>query len=228
VELLHKQSLLKFHDGIAWIAQIILFLTLGLLANPSQLPALAAEGLALALFLMLVARPFSVVVAAPTLLRHWREWLFVSWVGLRGGAPIVLATLPWTVGLPGAGQYFHLVFFVVLVTVTVQGSTIAWLARRLNLVGPLPREPDELVGLLPPGFVAAEIRVAAGAEAEHRRLFELGLPAGVLLVSVERGKRFLVPAGDTQFRAGDRLRALARPSNVTALERIFGEVRLEH
>jgi cell volume regulation protein A len=227
-ELLHKLSLFKFHDGIAWIAQIILFLTLGLLAFPSQLPALTDDGLLLAAFLMLVARPLSVLVAAPTLLRNWREWLFVSWVGLRGGAPIMLATLPWTVGLPGAEHYFHLVFFVVLVTVTVQGSTIAWLARTLDLVGPLPREPDALAGLLPPGFVSIEIEVQDGVPAANQRLLELGLPAGALLVSVERGDRFIVPSGDTRFQVGDTVRALARPSNVAALERIFGDVRLAH
>ena len=224
-DLLHKLSLLKFHDGIAWIAQIMLFLTLGLLVTPSELPLLWQEGLLLALFLMLVARPLSVLAAAPTLVHHWREWLFVSWVGLRGGAPIVLATLPYTAGLPNAESVFHLVFFVVLVTVLAQGSSIAWLARALGLVTPLPPEPDYFAGLLPPGFVSVEITVQPGAPAEDRRLFELGLPSGVLLTSVEREDRFLVPGGETRFLANDRIRALARASNLTQLNNTFGAVR---
>jgi potassium/hydrogen antiporter len=224
-DLLHKLSLQKFHDGIAWIAQIILFLTLGLLASPSLLPGLWVEGLLLALFLMLLARPLSVLVAAPTLVRHWREWLFVSWVGLRGGAPIVLATLPWLYGFPNAAQLFHLVFFVVLVTVAVQGSSITWLARALNLVGPLPPEPDDFVGLLPAGFMSVEMTVREGAPAENRRLIDLHLPSGVLLVAVQRGERFLVPSGDTRFEARDRVRALARPSSMPVLQETFGEAR---
>ena len=224
-ELLHRQSLLRFHDGIAWIAQIILFLTLGLLVLPSQLPGLWVHGLALALFLMFVARPLSVLVAAPTTVRNWREWIFVSWVGLRGGAPIVLATLPAIAGVPGADDYFHMVFFVVLVTVTAQGTSITWLARKLALVRPLSREPEHLGDLLPRGFVSVEITVDPQAPATQKRLYELGLPSGVVLVSVERDDRFLVPAGETRFEAHDRIRALARPSSLAFLEETFGAVR---
>ena len=223
--IIHRHSLLKFHDGIAWIAQILLFLTLGMLVFPSTLPGLWDDGLALALFLMLVARPLCVLAAAPWLVRRWREWLFVSWVGLRGGAPIMLATLPATVGFPGADYFFHLVFFVVLVTVLVQGTTITWLARKLDLVAPLPPDHDELAGVLPPGFVAVELSVQPSAPAANRRLFELGLPSGVLVLSVQRENRFLVPSGETRFRPRDVVRALARPSSLAALEATFGEVR---
>jgi potassium/hydrogen antiporter len=223
-DLLHKQSLLRFHDGIAWIAQILLFLTLGLLVTPSQLPALWLEGLLLALFLMLVARPLSVVVAAPSLLRNWREWVFVSWVGLRGAAPIVLATIPAIAGIPDADHFFHLVFFVVLVTVAVQGTSITWLARKLDLVAPLPPEPDQLVGLLPQGFIAIDLAVDAAAPAAQRRLYELGLPSGVVLVSIQRRDRYLVPSGDTRFEPGDRIRALARQSSLESLRATFGSL----
>lgn len=227
-ELLHKSSLLRFHDGIAWIAQILLFLTLGLLVFPSELPRLWDQGLLLAFFLMFFARPLCVLASAPGLVRHWREWVFVSWVGLRGGAPIMLATLPAISGFPNAGYYFHLVFFVVLVTVTLQGTSITWLARRLGLVGRFYPEPEHLTGLLPPGFVAVEVTVTATAPAANRKLYELGLPSGVVLVAIERDDRFLVPGGETRFQPDDRIRALARPSNLAMLEETFGTLRRAH
>jgi potassium/hydrogen antiporter len=227
-ELLHRASLLRFHDGIAWIAQISLFVMLGLLVFPSHLPPMWLDGLLLALFLMFVARPLSVLISAPGRVFSWRERLFVSWVGLRGAAPIILATLPWTVGFPDAEYFFNLVFFVVLVSVLAQGTTITWLARRLGIVEPLAEEQEALAGMLPEGFVPVEIRVRESAPAENRRLFELGLPSGVLLVSVERAGRFLVPAGNTRFAAHDRIRAFARESSLPALRKAFGEVKPHH
>lgn len=227
-DLLHKSSLLRFHDGIAWIAQILLFLTLGLLVFPSELPGLWDQGLALALFLMFLARPVCVLAAVPGLVRHWREWLFVSWVGLRGGAPITLATLPAVSGFPNAGYYFHLVFFVVLVTVTLQGTSITWLARALGLVGRFAPEPDHLTGLLPPGFIAVEVTVTPSAPAENKALYELGLPSGVVLLALERDERFVVPGGETRFQAEDRIRALARPSSLAVLQETFGKVKRGH
>lgn len=224
--LLHKASLLKFHDGIAWIAQISLFLTLGLLVSPAELPAVAFDGLLLAAFLMLVARPLSVLVAAPTRRFHWKERAFISWVGLRGAAPILLATLPWSAGVANAGYLFNLVFFVVVLSVLLQGTSIAWLARRLGLVERVRGAPDERAGALPEGFVFAEIVVQDGAPAAGRQLFELGLPSGVVLTSLERGGRFVVPAGNTRFAAKDRIRAFARPSSLASLRDAFGEARL--
>jgi cell volume regulation protein A len=141
LDFLHKRSLLRFHDGIAWIAQISLFLALGLLVFPSKLLDVWKEGLALSAFLMFIARPVSVLIAAPTSKLSMRERTFVSWVGLRGAAPIILATLPWSAGIPRAEYIFELVFFVVLISVIAQGVTIPWLARRLQLTEPLARCP---------------------------------------------------------------------------------------
>ncbi|OGA57130.1 MAG: K+/H+ antiporter [Betaproteobacteria bacterium RIFCSPLOWO2_12_FULL_65_14] len=225
-KLLHRSSLLKFHDGIAWIAQISLFLTLGLLVFPSHLPPVAPDGLILVAFLMFVARPLSVLVAAPTRRFHWKERLFISWVGLRGAAPILLATLPWSVGVPNAEYFFNLVFFVVLVSVLAQGTTISWLAKRLRLVERLREEPEEGAGILPAGFVFAEIEVRPGAPAEQRQLFELQLPSGVVLTSLEREGRYIVPAGETRFAAADRIKALARPSSIEKLRDTFGQAAI--
>ncbi len=229
-KLLHKSSLLKFHDGIAWIAQIALFLVLGLLVFPSELPPMWLDGLLLAVFLMFVARPLCVLVAVPPGRLHWKDRLFISWVGLRGAAPILLATLPWIAGVPHAQYFFNLVFFVVFVSVLVQGTSIAWLARTLDIVEPLREEAADRgeAGVLPSGFVFIEIGVTADAPADTRRLYELKLPSGVVLTSVAREGRYLVPTGETRFVANDRIRAFGRPSNIDVLRETFGDARIEH
>lgn len=226
-ELLHKGSIVRFLDGIAWISQILVFLTLGLLVFPSHLLPLWKEGLALAFFMMFVARPLSVLLAAPGRALKKDERLFVSWVGLRGAAPVILATLPWGVGLPNAEYYFNLVFFVVLISVIAQGISIPWVAERVGVTEPLREEPaaELSAGLLPAGFFTVEIEVSKGAAAENRRIVELELPPGVLLTSLERNQRFLVPRGDTVISPKDKIWALARASNLEMLRALFGSAR---
>jgi potassium/hydrogen antiporter len=225
--LLHKGSLSKFQDGVAWIAQISVFLTLGLLVFPSSLLPLWKEGLLLAAFLMFVARPLSVLVSAPGSTLSGREKLFVSWVGLRGAAPIILATLPWIAQLPNAEYYFNLVFFVVLISVLVQGMSIPWVARKLDLSEPMePDLPGEGgLGMLPPGFITLELEVEPAAPAVGQRLVDLSLPQGVLLTTLAREGRYLVPKGDTAFAANDLIWCLARPTNRKALMELFAPSR---
>ena len=132
-----KRTVSLFQDGLAWLAQVVMFLTLGLLVFPSQLPSVAGAGLAVTAVLMLVARPVSVFLClAPFRAYGWRAKLFVSWAGLRGAVPIVLATFPVVAGIDGAQAIFNIVFFVVLVSSVIQGTTLGWLARRLHLQAP--------------------------------------------------------------------------------------------
>lgn len=226
-KLIHKGSIFRFHDGIAWLAQILVFLTLGLLSTPSHLLVVWKEGLLLSFFMMFIARPLSVLIAAPGNSLKGRERLFVCWVGLRGAAPIILATLPWSVGFPNAEYYFNLVFFVVLISVIGQGISIPGAAKLLGITEPLGDDPGPVLsaGMLPKGFVAVEMEVTKGAIAEGRRVVDLALPGGVLLTSLEREDRYMVPRGDTVFAAGDRVQGLARPSNVEALRELFGVAR---
>lgn len=129
-----KKIVSTFQDGLAWLAQVIMFLTLGLLVAPSNLLDVMVPGLAITLILMLVARPLSVFVClAPFRQFGWRAKLFVSWAGLRGAVPIVLATFPIVAGVPGAFTIFNIVFFVVLVSSVIQGPTINWMAARLKI-----------------------------------------------------------------------------------------------
>ena len=125
-----------FQDGMAWLAQVVMFLTLGLLVAPSNLLDVALPGLAIAFILMFVARPLSVFIClAPFRRFGWRAKLFVSWAGLRGAVPIVLATFPMVAGIPGAFTIFNVVFFVVLVSSVIQGPSINWMAARLGMGG---------------------------------------------------------------------------------------------
>ena len=143
-EFVHKRSLVQFHDGLAWLMQIIMFVTLGLQVFPSRLPDVALAGLYVAIFLILVARPLSVFLAlAPTRL-GLREKVFVSWVGLRGAAPIVLATFPLLAGVAKADTIFHLVFFIVLTSVLLQGTLIIPAAKWLKVYDSSPARPSPL------------------------------------------------------------------------------------
>ena len=201
--LLRRRAILRFHDALAWLAQIGTFVLLGLLVFPSRLPGVAAEGLAVAAFLLFVARPLSVLLALGPFGVPLREQAMVAWVGLRGAVPIVLATWPRVLGVPGAEEIFDVVFFVVLVSVLVQGTSLPWVARRLGVAEPLPAAEAELDAAAGEGRGARTVRVAVGPALEGRRLLDAGLPAGALVALVERDGAQIVPQGGTLLHAGD-------------------------
>lgn len=222
-DLLYKGTISRFLDGMAWIAQIIVFLTLGLLAFPSHLMSVWKEGLILGFFMMFVARPLSVYIAAPGKIFERNEKLFVSWIGLRGAAPIILATLPWSVNFPDAEYIFNLVFFVVLISVISQGISIPFMAKLLNVAAPIEEEHHKFTAeVLPSGFSLVELTLQEGAPAHENRVVDLQLPSGVILTSIEREGRYLIPKGNTVMHAGDKISALVRPSNLDSLKEIFG------
>jgi cell volume regulation protein A len=128
-EVLHRRELVRFHDGLAWIMQVVMFLVLGLLVFPSQLAPVAGMGFAAAAFLVLVARPAAVLLSLAPFRMNVRRMAAVSWLGMRGAVPIVLATFPATYGVPDSDLLFDLVFFIVLTSVVVQGATMTWAAR---------------------------------------------------------------------------------------------------
>lgn len=226
-ELLHKGSITKFMDGIAWITQILVFLTLGLLAYPSHLLSVWKEGLILGFFMMLVARPVSVLIAAPGRALARDEKLFVSWVGLRGAAPVILATLPWSINFPNAEFIFNLVFFVVLISVISQGISIPWMASLLKVTRPLDQNSSNAFSseMLPSGFELVEVELKEGSQANDQRIVDLSLPSGILFTSIERGENYLIPRGDTVLQIGDKISGLARESNFETLKLLFGEVK---
>lgn len=209
----HKRSLLRFYDGLAWLMQIVMFLTLGLLVFPTQILPVIDEGLLVAAFLMFVARPVAVFIslgAAKGL--SFRKKLFVSWVGLRGAVPIVLATFPLIAGVPYSNMIFNLVFFVSVLSVLLQGYTLPWVARRLRVSVPermarkslLDMEMDE--GARSRLF---ELDVLKGAPAVGKPIIQLDLPAKVFIVLIRRDQKYQVPGGTTVIQENDHLLIMA-------------------
>jgi cell volume regulation protein A len=206
-----KRYLTKFHDGLGWLMQILLFLTLGLLVFPSQIPQIAVPALLVALFLMFVARPVAVYLMLLGSRFTWRERTLVAWTGLRGAVPIVLATFPFLAGFPRASILLHIVFFVVLLSALLQGSTLMTVARWLGVDEPLaarPRTPIEVEPVEGMRSESREIELPPESAAVNRPVSALGLPAGVLIVLIRRESAFLVPRGDTLLRPFDTLTLL--------------------
>ncbi len=220
----HRRSLTRYHDGLAWLMQIAMFLVLGLQVFPSALPEIALGGLLIALFLTLVARPLSVFVTLQPFAFNLREKLMVSWVGLRGAAPIVLATFPLVAGLEQASALFHIVFFVVLLSVLAQGSSIPFMARLLKVCDP---EPPGETSNLPETFLdkykgeLVEIRVRAGSLACGRRILEIGLPDSALLVLIQRGEDLFLPRGDIMLLEDDRVLVASDSAGIAVVRSLF-------
>ncbi len=211
-DFIHKRSLLRFHDGLAWIMQIVMFLTLGLLVFPSHLVPIIGAGLLVAGFLIFVARPLSVFISLLPSALNWREKTFVSWVGLRGAAPIILATFPLLAGIQQAELIFNVVFFVVLTSVLLQGTSLPLVARWLRVDAPaLPRRvyPIEYTPMDGLKSDLKELPVPAGSAVVGKAIVELGLPADFLIILIARDNDFMVPSGGTTLQASDTLLVLS-------------------
>lgn len=207
-EFIHKASLVRFHDGLAWLMQIAMFLTLGLLVFPSQLLAVAGASLGIAAFLIIVARPLAVFISLSLSKLARRDKVLISWVGLRGAAPIILATFPLLAGLPEAQMIFDVVFFVVLTSVLIQGTTIPVVARWLGLNAPAPSAQPALREHVSEHLV--EVELGEGSIGAGKRIIDLHLPEQVLVVLVARNGDHIVPTGSTELLAGDSLLVAAR------------------
>jgi cell volume regulation protein A len=221
----YRAGVRRVHDALAWLAQVVMFLMLGLLVFPSRLVPTAATGIALALALAFVARPVAVLATLAPLAMPWRERLFVAWVGLRGAVPIVLATYPTLRGVPGGEDVFHLVFFVVLASAFVPGATVPRAARWLGLASehpPAPAATIELVSLgeLPGEFVwyyVDPIAAVAGAT-----LRDLALPDACVVTLLVRGSEVVAPRGATELRPGDHVCIFATAESRPFLDLLFG------
>jgi cell volume regulation protein A len=213
-------SVVVFLDAVTWLAQIVMFVLLGLLAWPHRLAYSLFGAIAIALVLMLVARPVTVLLCLWPFKFHWNEKIFISWVGLRGAVGIFLASIPMLVGLPGAYLYFDVVFVVVLSSLLVQGWTVALAARKLDIAftrsDPLPRR----VELDLPGQLAREIigyPVPANSPYLRRGL----IPNWARPTLVIRNEEILTPTEAHPVREGDYIYLLAPPEKAQALDRFF-------
>jgi potassium/hydrogen antiporter len=208
----HRRAMLGFADGLAWLAQIGLFVLLGLLASPSQLGGAVVTALVVGLVLVLLARPLSVLVSsAPFLLTStgpgWRDQAFLSWAGLRGAVPVVLATIPLSAGLPGAQDLFNVVFVLVVIYTALQGTTLPPVARRLGVTA--PAEPTDLqVEAAPLERMRADllqVEVPDGSKLNGVHVDELRLPLGAVVTLVLRDGGAFVPAPETRLKTRDSL-----------------------
>lgn len=225
-DFIHKRSILRFHDGVGWLMQITMFVALGLLVFPSALVSVAVPGLVLGLVLVFVARPIGVWATLAFSSLNPREIAMISWVGLRGAVPIVLATYPLVFGLDGADLIFNVVFFAVLVSVVLQSPLIPYVAKRLGV-----DEPVERVTRYPLEFEQSsaldgdlvEVRVPPGSTAVGQQILELGLPDQALVVLIGRDRHFVVPRGSTTIEAGDTLLVLSDEAGLEAVRSIVAE-----
>lgn len=198
----------KFLDGLTWLAQIVVFLMLGLLVNPHEMLSVAAVSVLVGVFMILVARPLSVFLSlAPLRGITTRSKLFISWVGLRGAVPIIFATYPVVADIEGAGQIFNIVFFVTLLSLLIQGTTVLYSANKLRLVDDGESDDDdfgvELADELPTALqtlTLTEAHLAGG-----NTLRDMQLPAGNLVMMIRRGGRYIVPNGTRKLVPGDKL-----------------------
>lgn len=223
----HRAATRGFAEGAAWLAQIGLFVMLGILASPSELPRVIIPAMVAGLALVFLARPLSVVVSA-ALVRlarigslSWREQVFLSWAGLRGAVPIVLATIPWAAGVPGAKGLFNDVFIIVIVFTLVQGPTLPYLARILGVTaeGEARDLSVEAAPLEELNADLLQIRIPPGSRMHGVEIFELRLPANALVTMIVRGDRSFVPTENTRLRAEDQLLVVTTAAQRETVER---------
>ncbi len=222
----HRSTTAGFVEGLAWVAQIGLFILLGLLASPDRLWDALPYALVVGAALTLVARPLSVVLCATPFRVPWRDQAFVSWAGLRGALPIVLATIPMSVGLPEAHRIFDVVFLLVVVFTLVQGPTLPWLARRTGAIAAenpraveIESSPlDELGATLLQFGIGPESRLA-GVE-----VAELRLPPGASVTMVLRGGQIFAPNAGTVLRRGDHVLVVGPRKERDRIEQRLREV----
>lgn len=206
-KLIHKKSIGTFFDGFTWLWQIVMFLTLGLLVNPHELLSVAVIGLVVGVFMILFARPISVFLCLiPFKNFSFKGKCYISWVGLRGAVPIIFATYPLTAGIEHAGLIFNVVFFITILSLLIQGTTVTSAAKFLGMVDE-PERQDVFGIELPEGIKSAmsEIEVTSAVLEHGNKLMELTLPDHTLAVMVMREGRYFIPKGSTILKEGDIL-----------------------
>jgi potassium/hydrogen antiporter len=216
-EFVHKKSLKRFFDGLAWLSQIGMFLTLGLLVFPSKLLAISGIGLILSAVLMFIARPIAVLISLIFSKIDLKEKLFTSWVGLRGAVPVILATFPLLAGIEYAELIFSIVFFIVLTSALLQGGSLTFVARLLAVEAPVIkkiRSPIEFESK--PGdendlydFIISDNSTLVG-----KSIVEIGLPKESLIAMINRNEQYVVPTGGTIIESGDILLILSNKKTI--------------
>jgi len=208
--------------------QITMFLTLGLLVFPTEIPPIITNGLLIAIILIFIARPVSIFLTLLPTGFSLKEKLFLSWVGLRGAVPIILATYPLLAGLSQADSIFNIVFFVVLTSALLQGASIPFVAKWLNVDIPVTKKPVYPIEFNPvSGFKSElkELTIPKDSPASGKTILDLHLPEEFLIILIARDNEFIMPSGGIDLRAGDTLIVL---SNKDAFDYAERELKPKH
>jgi potassium/hydrogen antiporter len=211
-DFMHKKTIFKMYDGLAWLMQIVLFLTLGLLVFPSQILPVMGVGMLVSAFLILIARPLSVFLCTIPFNMRTRRKFYISWVGLRGAVPIVFATYPLLAGIDKANMIFNIVFFVSVTSVLIQGTTLGIVAKWLHVALPEKVKPlsrTELLLVQRSKNIKIDIKVVEGSNAIGRRIVDLKLPSTITIAYISRNDKYLIPQGNTILFENDVITLLA-------------------
>ncbi len=221
-DLIHKKTIMKVFDGLAWLFQIVLFLTLGLLVFPSHIIPVLGIGMLISGFLIFIARPVSVLLSLVFFRMKLRKRLYISWVGLRGAVPIVFATYPLLAGIEKADMIFNIVFFVSLTSVIVQGTTLPMVAKWMHVALPgrvKRRVPSEMFLSDEAKTSMAEVIVPDDGFAVNKKVVDLHFPPMAIIAMIKRGEKYITPCGSTRIEAGDKLIILAETTDI--LEEVY-------
>jgi cell volume regulation protein A len=211
-DIIHKNTIMKVYDGLAWLMQIVLFLTLGLLVYPTQIVPIIGIGLIISFFLIIVARPISVFLSLAFFKMPFNKLLFISWAGLRGAVPIVFATYPLIAGIDKANDIFNLVFFISVSSILIQGTTLSLFAKWLKLDLPEKSKPltdvDKITLDLPKSSMM-EFEILNDFYAVGKRIVDLHFPKSAFIIMIKRYDEFIRPGGSTEIYANDILMVIA-------------------
>ena len=205
-EFVHKKNLIGFHEGLSWIMQITVFLALGLLVFPSELPDVALSGLIIAFWLMFVARPAGVFLSTMFSSFTIKEKTFISWVGLRGAVPIILATYPYLQGFEKSNLIFNIVFFIVLFSILIQGTTLPLVAKWLNVESKSKDfKPEDIIASPLFYHTLKQFYIEENSPAIGLSIVELDLPTDFLILLIKREKDYIKPTGSSILKENDML-----------------------
>lgn len=203
-----RKEIATFMDGLTWLFQIIMFLMLGLLVNPHEMIEVAVVALLIGVFMIFIGRPLSVFLCLlPFRKITLKSRLFVSWVGLRGAVPIIFATYPVVANVEGSNMIFNIVFFITIVSLIVQGTSVSFVARLLHLSTPLEKTGNDFGVELPEEIDTdlSDMTITMEMLNEADTLKDMNLPKGTLVMIVKRGDEFLIPNGTLKLHVGDKL-----------------------
>lgn len=211
-DLIHKKTIIKMFDGLAWLMQIVLFLTLGLLVSPSSILPILGTGILVSLFLIIVARPLSVLISLLPFKMKFRRRAYISWVGLRGAVPIVFATYPLIAGIEKAEMIFNIVFFISVTSVLIQGTSLPWVAKLLRMSLPITAKPKKALDIFlseEAKTALEEIVITENSPMVDKMIVDLDFPETAIIAMIKRGDKFITPTGSTILRGGDQLMVLS-------------------